>query len=133
MFLKVAGVTGEAGDADHRGEIEVVSWSWGMQGSVSVLTGQATAKAAISDLQIVKRVDLSSPTLMSYLRNNKVISEVVLTVRKAGQTPLTYFKITLKNAKVTSLKDESEGGELVEHLSLGFTKIAVSYTPQSAT
>jgi type VI secretion system secreted protein Hcp len=133
MFLKIAGVTGEAGDAEHKGEIEVVSWSWGMQGSTSVYTGQATAKAALSDLQIVKHVDQSSPTLMSFMRRNKVIPEAVLTVRKAGQTPLTYFKITLKNARVTSIKAESEKDELVEHLSLGFSAIAVSYIPQSTT
>ena len=30
MFLKVAGVTGECQDPDHKGEIEVMSWSWGL-------------------------------------------------------------------------------------------------------
>ena len=36
MFLKLAGVTGEAKDADHKGEIEVVSWSWGLQATTAI-------------------------------------------------------------------------------------------------
>ena len=133
MFLKIQGVTGEASDADHKGEIIVTSWSWGMQASVSMMTGQASAKAAISELHVVKHVDLSSPTLMAFLRNNKDIKEAVLTVRKAGAKPLEYFKIELFNARVTSLKAESEGPNLVERVGLGFSRIRVSYIPQSET
>lgn len=133
MFLKVQGVTGEAADADHKGEIEVVSWSWGMQASTSAATGQATGKSTISELHVVKRVDQSSPTLMTFLRNNKLVTEAQLTVRKAGKTPLEYFKIELEKVRVTSVKTESEGTELVERVSLGFSKVRVSYVPQDST
>lgn len=133
MFLKIKGVTGESSDADHKGEIEVVSWSWGLQAATSVATGQALGKATLSELHIVKRVDQSSPTLMSYLRTNKEIPEAVLTVRKAGKGPLEYFKIELENARLTSLQAESQGVELVERLDVGFSKIRVSYTPQDST
>jgi type VI secretion system secreted protein Hcp len=130
MFLKVNGVTGEAVDADHKGEIDVVSWSWGMESPREAMTGQARGRVVISELQIIKRVDQSSPTLMSYLRMNKVVTEASLTVRKAGEKPLEYFRIELQNAKVTSLRAESSGDELVERLNLGFSKLKVIYTPQ---
>jgi type VI secretion system secreted protein Hcp len=133
MFLKIKGVTGESADADHKGEIEVVSWSWGMEAASSVASGQARGKATLSELQVVKRVDQSSPTLMTYLRSNKEVAEAQLVVRKAGSGPLEYFKIELENVRLTSLKAESVGVELVERLTLGFSKIRVSYTPQSAT
>ncbi len=133
MFLKVQGVTGEAADADHKGEIEVVSWSWGMQASTNVATGQAAGKSTISELHVVKRVDQASPTLMTYLRNNKVVGAASLSVRKAGTTPLEYFRIDLENVRVTALKAESENAELVERVSLGFSRVTVSYTPQGAT
>ena len=29
FFLKVDGIEGESQDSKHKGEIEVVSWSWG--------------------------------------------------------------------------------------------------------
>jgi type VI secretion system secreted protein Hcp len=132
MFLKVHGVTGEAADVDHKGEIEVVSWSWGMKGSVSLTSGHG-AKATISELQVVKRVDQASATLMKYLWNNKLVNQVQLTVRKAGKTPLEYFKIELENVRVTSFTTESEGTELVERVSLGFSKVRASYIPQDSS
>jgi type VI secretion system secreted protein Hcp len=133
MFLKLQGVTGESGDAEHPGEIAVVSWTWGMSAAISVATGLATGKGSLAELQIVKHVDQSTPTLMSMLRTHKVIKEGHLSVRKAGKTPLEYFKIELENVRVTSLQTGSEGPDLVERLSLGFSKVRVSYTPQDKT
>ena len=132
MFLKVHGVTGEAADADHKGEIEVVSWSWGMKGSASITTGK-TAKATVTELHVVKRVDQASATLMKFLWTNKLVNEAQLTVRKAGKTPLEYFKIELANVRVTSVTTESEGTELVERVTLGYSKVKASYVPQDGS
>jgi len=133
MFLKVQGVTGEASDKDHKGEIDVVSWSWGMDAPVSVISGESSGMISVGELYIVKRVDQSSPTLMGFLRNRKAVSSAQLVVRKAGTTPLEYFKIELENVRVNGLKAESHEFELVEHLRLGFSKVRVSYTPQGGT
>ena len=133
MFLKVQGVTGDASDADHKGEIDIVTWSWGMESSRQAITGSAKGHVTIDELHIVKRVDQSSPTLMSYLRTNKVVPQVSLSVRKAGDTPLEYFRIELTNARITALKTESSGDELMEHLEIGFSKVKVIYTPQGKT
>jgi type VI secretion system secreted protein Hcp len=133
MFLKVQGVTGEASDPTHKGEINIVSWSWGMDSPREAITGLAKGRVVVSELNIVKRVDQSSATLMSFLRNNKVVPLAQLTVRKAGDEPFEYFKIEMENVKVTSLKAESDDDELVEHLSLGFSKVRVTYTPQGKT
>ena len=133
MFLKLPNVTGEAGDAEHKGEIEVVSWSWGMHTPSSVATGQASGRTTFGELQVVKRVDMATPTLMSFLRNNKLLDTGKLTVRKAGKTPLEYFTIELTKVRVTSIKTESENFELVERVSLGFNKVTVTYTPQDSS
>src|SRR5688572_28204008 len=122
MFLKLHGVTGEAVDPEHKGEIEVVSWSWGMEASRSVVTGQSKARATVGELRVVKRVDQSSPTLMGFLKTHKQVAQAQLTVRKAGKSPLEYFTIELENVRVTSLQTHSENAELVEHLSLAFSK-----------
>jgi type VI secretion system secreted protein Hcp len=70
---------------------------------------------------------------VNLLRNRKVVSQAQLVVRKAGKVPLEYFKIELENVRVTALKTESETAELVERVSLGFSKVRVSYTPQGPT
>ena len=73
-------------DDKHKGEIEVLSWSWGMQGKASLGGGAASGKATIRELKIVKKVDKASTALMGALRTNEVIKEAVLTLRKAGKS-----------------------------------------------
>jgi hypothetical protein len=65
MFLMVKGakgglIKGEALDAAHKGEIDVLSWSWGMHSRPALGGGGATGKAAVHELKIVKRVDSAS-------------------------------------------------------------------------
>jgi type VI secretion system secreted protein Hcp len=139
MFLMVKGakhglIKGEAHDGDHKEEIEVLSWSWGMQARPSLGGGGASGKATVNDLKIVKKVDSASTALMQALRTNEVIQKAVLTLRKAGDSPLEYLKITIEQGRVTALTveagDSGGGSELLEHLSFSFNKITVDYVPQ---
>ena len=139
MFFKVKGakhgqINGEAQDDKHKGEIEVLSWSWGMQGKASLGGGVASGKATMRELRIVKNVDKASTALMSALRTNEVIKEGILTLRKTGTSKIEYFKITIQDGRVVSLDveagDESGGSTLLERVSFSFNKIEVVYTPQ---
>ena len=139
MFLMVKGaqhglIKGEAQDAQHKGEIEVLSWSWGMQGKASLGGGAATGKATIHDLKIVKRVDSASTALMLALRTNEPIQKAVLTLRKAGKTQLEYMKVTIEQGRVMSLSidggDATGTAEVVERVAFSFNKIEVEYVPQ---
>ena len=139
MFLMVKGakhglIKGESQDDQHKGEIDVVSWSWGMQGKATVGGGVATGKATINDLKIVKRVDSASTALMLALRTNEPIQKAVLTLRKAGKGQLEYLKITIEQGRVMSLTiDTIETGgspEIYEKVSFSFNKIEVQYVPQ---
>ena len=132
MFLKLAGVTGEATDPSHSGEIEVISWNWGQEAPAVVGGTTPKGRAAMSELTVLKRVDQSTPTLMALLRTHKLTPSATLTVRKAGTTPLPYFKLELTNVRVTSLLTDTSGPDLVDRLRLGFTKIKVTYTPQQS-
>jgi type VI secretion system secreted protein Hcp len=139
MFFKVKGakhgpINGEAQDDKHKNEIEVVSWSWGMQGKPSIGGGSASGKATIRELRIVKHVDKASTALMSALRTNEVIKEGILTLRKTGTSKIEYFKITISDGRVISFDidagDVTGGSELLERVSFSFNKIEVEYTPQ---
>jgi type VI secretion system secreted protein Hcp len=142
MFLSVKGdkhglIKGESQDnSKHKGEIEVLGWSWGMQGKVSLGGGVASGKATIRELKIIKKVDKASTALMGALRENELIMEAVLTLRKTGKTPVEYLKITIKQGKVVSLDieagDTSGSSTLVERVSFSFNEIQVEYTPQGA-
>jgi len=139
IFLSVKGassgvIKGEADDSAHAKEIEVVSWSWGMQAKPTLGGGNATAKATVHELKVVKRVDSASTPLMRALRNNEMITKAVLTQRKAGKSPLEFLKITIEDGRVTALTieagDEERSPDVFEHLSFSFNKITVEYVPQ---
>ena len=139
IFLSVKGaksgeIKGEAQDTAHAKQIDVVSWSWGMQAKPALGGGGASGKAIINELKIVKRVDSASTPLMAALRTNELISKAVLTQRKAGKTQLEFLKVTIEQGRVTGLTieagDRSGSPDLFEHLSFTFNKITVEYTPQ---
>jgi len=139
IFLSVKGaksgvIKGESQDQQHAKEIDVVSWSWGMESQSSLGGGVAKGKANVRDLKIVKRVDSASTPLMSALRSNEMITKAVLTQRKAGKTQLEFLKVTIEQGRVTSLTIETGKQEdptaLYEHVTFSFNKITVEYTPQ---
>jgi type VI secretion system secreted protein Hcp len=142
FFLKVdaeqgGAVKGEAQDSDHKDEIDVIDWSWGMSAPAAA-SGLRKARAAIHHLVVRKRVDSASAALMKALSRNEKLKTAVLTARRAGGTgkQQTFLKITLRNAYVTSFEVGGEGGPegvgCVEKLKLAFERITVDYTPQGA-
>jgi type VI secretion system secreted protein Hcp len=141
MFLKVKGaksglINGESQDQDkHKNEIEVLAWSWGMQGKPSLGGGAASGKATMRELRITKKVDKASTALMSALRTNELINEATLTLRKVGKTPLEYLVIKIENGRVMTIDieagDAANSPALFERVSFSFNKISVQYTPQA--
>jgi type VI secretion system secreted protein Hcp len=139
MFLSVTGakhgqISGEAHDDKHKNEVEVLGWSWGMQGKPSLGGGVASGKATIRELKITKRVDKASTALMAALRTNEPIKLAVLTIRKVGKSPLEYLIIKIEDGRVVSIDieagDAANSPTLVERVSFSFNKISVEYTPQ---
>lgn len=139
MFLMVKGaktgvIKGESQDEQHKGEIDVLSWSWGIQAKSSLGGGLSAGNASMHDLKVVKRVDSASTALMSALRSNEPVQKAVLTLRKAGKGQLEYLKITIEQGRVTSLTiaagDTEGGADVLEHVSFSFNKITIDYVPQ---
>ncbi len=136
MFIKIGDIKGEAQDKAHKGEIDVLAWSWGMSnsGSAHMGGGAGSGKVNVNDLSFTKYVDSASPALMLACCNGKHYPEALLTVRKAGEKPVEYIKIKISEVLVTSLSTGGSGGEdrLTENVTLNFSKVHVDYTPQDA-
>ena len=136
MFLKVDDIEGESVDDVHAGEIDVMSWSWGMSQSGTTHSGPGggAGKVAVQDLSFTHYVDKASANLLKMCCNGKHFEEAVLVVRKAGETPLEYMIITMKWRLVSSVSTGGSGGEdrLTENVSLNFSEFKVEYVPQMA-
>jgi type VI secretion system secreted protein Hcp len=133
IFLKIDGVTGEATATGHAGEINVISWSWGLQASPGYNRPPQGA-ASLRSLEITKAVDRSSPALLQFCDGHKVVSKATLTTRKAGGPggPLEYVVIDLKKVRIAKVDINSQSTDLIESVSLTFEQIDFNYTPQGS-
>lgn len=143
MFMKMQGgksgpIKGESRDPDHAGEIEILSWNWGMQGNLSATasTGEK-AQTSFEEFVFFKHGDSASTALMNACRGNDKITKAELTVRKAGGGKVEYFKVTMEDGRIRSLTVEggshASGQQIVERVSLSFRRITVDYKSQQAS
>lgn len=104
-------------------------------GTMHVGGGGGAGKANFQDLSVTKWVDTGSVTLMQHCAKGTHISDGELVVRKAGDKPLEYIKLKIKEILVSSISTGGSGGEdrLTENVTLNFREWKMTYTPQTKT
>jgi type VI secretion system secreted protein Hcp len=124
-------IKGEASTEEHKNDIDVRTWSWGLASSSAIGSGMATGRRSYRNLVITKGFDTASTALLSALATNDKVTEAMLSMRKAGGEALDYYRMTLRDARVTAVDVEVDGeGRPVERVSFSFQKIEVEYKPQ---
>src|SRR5262245_41084164 len=111
MFLKIEGINGESVDHKHKGEIEIMSFSWGLQqqGSSSSGGGGGAGKVQVSDCSIVKQMGASSPLLMEKCCSGEHIQYVTMTLVNK-ETKEEFYKIKLTDVLISSYQTGGAGG-----------------------
>jgi len=134
MFLKLAGIDGESTDAKHKGEIDVLTWSWGLsqEGGSPAGGGGGAGRVKIENISIQKLVDLASPLLLSFSATGKHISDGTLTTRKAGKGAKAggeFLLFKMSNVIVTSVHvaASQDGNAPTESITLSFGKVEFDY------
>ena len=129
MFLKIDGIDGESRDAKHKGEIEVLSFSWGITNSGG--GGGAAGKVTPDEFSIIKALDKATPQLFERCCEGTHVPAVQLTL--AGSSikgeQQEYLKIKLTDVLITSYKTggSTGGGAIpVESLSFSFNNVEIS-------
>ena len=136
IFIKMDGIKGESRDAKHEGEIEVLSWSWGVTNLASEIAGKvggAAGKASSSDLVFSHRIDLASPSLIKACASGRHLKEAVVTVQKAGPEPRPFLVIKLYDLIVKSVEtgvDTLENSTTV-NVALSFSRMEIVYNEQN--
>ena len=136
MFLKIDGIDGESVDSTHTNEIELLSLHWGMSQGATMHTGTGggAGKVSVDDMVFTHSVDKASPILMQTCMSGKHIAKAVLTVRKAGEKPVEFYKVTMTDVMVTSVQPSGSNGAdgMIETVGLAFSKVKIEYQPQGA-
>jgi type VI secretion system secreted protein Hcp len=130
-FLKIEGIEGESTAAGYEGQLEIISFSWGVE------RARDTNAPTLADLKIVAKVNKATPKLMLACATGQHIPEAKLTCRKAGGSAGGggYYKITFSDLVVSSYQTGGSGsssGDVVptDQFSLNFSQIKVEYEPQ---
>jgi len=135
IFAKIGDIKGESLDDKHKDEIEVLSYSWGVNnaGSMAHGSGGGEGKASFHDISFTHRVDKASPVLMQACATGTHLKEATITHRKAGKGQQEYFIIKLADVLVTSVQEGGAGNDgITEQVSLAFAKVDMQYKPQKA-
>jgi type VI secretion system secreted protein Hcp len=133
-FLKFTPeIKGESLQKGYEGQIEILSFSWGVSqaGGYSYGSGGTSAKANVQDLSVSFRMCPASPELMQDCASGKHLDTAVLTCLEAGTTPQKYLEITLTDVVISSYQTGGSGDDKpIESMTLNFAQIKKEYFKQ---
>jgi type VI secretion system secreted protein Hcp len=137
FFLKIEGIPGESADSKHKGEIDVLSYSFGASqtGSFSAGGGGGAGKVQFQDFHFTMKISKASPKLFLACAGGDHIKSALLTGRKAGKEQQEFFTVKFTDILISSFQTGGAGGgdELpTEQISFNFTKMDLEYKEQKA-
>ena len=128
--LDIKEAPGESASTKHKGQIELLSWSWGASNPTTIVgEGMSAGKVSMSDLSFTKRVDKSSPKLLALCVTGDHAKEATLYCSKqTGQkTPEDFLVIKLTEVYISSFQCGGSSGEDVGTESLSVTYATIDY------
>jgi len=135
--LEVKEAPGESASTKHKGQIELLSWSWGASNPPTIVgEGMSAGKVSMSDLSFTKRVDKASPKLLALCVTGDHAKDATLYCSKqTGQkTPEDFLIIKLTEVYVSSFQCGGSSGEETgtESISVSYASIDYDYKVQGA-
>jgi type VI secretion system secreted protein Hcp len=138
-FLALDTIKGESIDATYKGQIQVLSWSFGESNTVPPPTtgGGGAGKPNFSDFNLMKLVDAASPLLIRACALGTTLKTATLSGRRtatgsAGK-PFAFLLIQFTNVHVTSVQQSGSSEVPSESVSLQYSAIKYTETPTTAT
>jgi len=136
IFAKIGDIKGESLDSKHKDEIEVLSWSWGVQqsGTTAYGGGGGEGKANFNDFNFTHHVDKATAVLLKACATGEHIKEATITVRKAGKGQQEFLILKMTDVLITSVNPSGSGdaAATVESVAMQSSKVDLEYKPQKA-
>jgi type VI secretion system secreted protein Hcp len=130
-FLKIDTIKGESADSKHKDEIDVLSWAWGVSNAGSVVGGGGGGSRPVFEpFSWEQGLDSSFVPLFLGVAQGTHFKSALLTVRRDGKEQQEFFKMTLSDVRITSLKSQAYGASIIVDAAMSYDKIAMSYRPQ---
>jgi type VI secretion system secreted protein Hcp len=136
IFIKFDKFQGESDDQAHKKEIEVTSFSIGVDqaSSFSVGQGGGVGKSVFRNLVFTAKTSIATPKFIIGCATGEVYDTVTLTARKAGAKQHDYLTWEFKKCMINSVTVAGSGSASLpdDSVSLSYTELKVSYKPQTA-
>jgi type VI secretion system secreted protein Hcp len=138
LFLQIDGVTGECAETNHKGWIDVESYSEGLQSAGSSGYGGGAGVGAVSynDMTINCQLEKAIPTLMAACADHKHYGKAKLEATKMGGSgkSFVYLLVELKDVVVTGVHFSGSANQIPHvQVSLNFAEIKTQYWEQTST
>ena len=135
-FLKIDGIEGESTSNAHKGEIDVLAWSWGVtqSGTMSFGGGAGAGKAEFQDFHFITRISKASPKLFLAAASGSHFKWAQLSGVRAGGTSKAgdFLRYKLSDVHVSSVQHSDGEDDLpTEQISLGYAKFQMDYSTQT--
>jgi type VI secretion system secreted protein Hcp len=135
-FLKIDGVEGESRSDAHKGEIDVLAWSWGVTqtGSPPHGGGAGAGRADFQDFHFITRISKASPRLFLAAASGSHFKWAQLSGVRAGGTSKAgdFLKYKLSDVLVTSVQHSDAEDDLpTEQISMSYAKFQMDYSTQT--
>jgi type VI secretion system secreted protein Hcp len=136
IYMQYEGITGDVTEVNHKGWVEINSFSFGASRGVHTPVGSTAkrevAAPSVSEIQCSKQMDISSfRWLEESLYGQKAVTCKVHFLRTGTDGNLdVYVEYIFTNCLVASYSVGGGGDGATESLSINFTKIEYTYTPR---
>ncbi|HYW22738.1 MAG TPA: type VI secretion system tube protein Hcp [Terriglobales bacterium] len=134
FFLKIDGIEGESTDSTHKGEIELLSFSWGAAHPVAGRPedGGAAGKVKVEDFSFTADTGRASPELFRGVTTGKSFPTATVTgVLRELKEPVVLLKLEFKDVLISSyrINEPAEGDRPVDEAAFDFSQIKYTFTP----
>jgi type VI secretion system secreted protein Hcp len=137
FFLHVQGVDGESTDDRHKGQIEILSFNFGVDqpGPSASGGGGGAGKATFSDMHFSMQASKASPKLFLFCATGQHIPSATFVAHRPDGGTNVYYKVVLQDVMVTSWQTSASDGSGIplEQISVNFAVIKLEYTAADGT
>jgi type VI secretion system secreted protein Hcp len=137
FFLSVPGIAGSATAKGFEGQIELLTWAWGVDASGSIGGsggGGGAGKATPRDVIALAQSDIQSPLLLSDTNTGKHLQTALISCVRNAKRPFTFMTLKFEDVLVTSyaVTPDPTNGLPLDLVHLVFAKITQTVFPQNA-
>jgi type VI secretion system secreted protein Hcp len=132
-YIKFDGVEGESVSKDHKGEIEVLSWSWGLSSPGSPAGGGGgggggrAGRATPEQFTFTHLYDKASPVLASLVAAGRHVKEAWFSSRRSGDGQKDFLKVTMSEVLITGVHQQGDAEGISETVTASARRIVFEY------